>query len=114
LPTTKLVCADSTYVYASMIELADCVNACCGMRGEIESATEEWRKQQIKREKRSGERLKKRRLKGTELKRTKFALPFYHYKDSESKDIIIPLLQSFSDYLESMTAASSSVDEIVK
>src|SRR4051794_35931342 len=84
------------------------------MMGEIEAATEQWRKRQIKREKRSGERLKKRRLKGKEVKRTKYALPFYHSKDSESKDIIIPLFQSFSDYLESMTAASSSVDEIVK
>jgi len=82
--------------------------------GEVEAATEKWRKRQIRREKRSGERLKRRRSKGKELKKTKFALPFYHYRDSESQEMTVRLFQDFSDYMESMTAASSSVDEIVK
>ena len=81
---------------------------------KVEAASDKWRKQQIKSAQRSERERKNRDLKVIQSKRFRKAhLPGYHYKDSQSKQIIVPMYQSFCDYLESMTAASSAVDEYV-
>ena len=91
-----------------------CVDVACYVMGEVEAATQKWRNRQIKREKRTARERKNREQRGGGSKRfRKNDLAGYHYKDSLSKQIIIPVYQSFCDYLENMTAASSAVEEYV-
>src|SRR4051812_1378469 len=69
---------------------------------------------QMKREKQSLKRIKKRKSAGMEVKKIKFALPYYCHTDKETKTVTVRFFEEFSDWLEKMTSASSSVDQIVK
>jgi exoribonuclease II len=84
------------------------------MMGEVDPADDEWTANQIKREKRSLKQIEKKKKAGTISKKIRFALPYYCYTDKETKTLTILFFEEVSDWLEKMTSASSSLDQIVK